>query len=321
MISVDRYAGSGRRTSADTRRRTPYPAAKAWRRLLALPEPQVLQQQTRRRVPIVVNRSDSSDDSNATEAWQDRRSASGALPRVVSPRQASCRRLPQEVAIVPATATARRPGVDTAADPRALGRRSPSSRRRCECSAARRPSPPRGLRAARGAAGRGRRAGSPRSPSATRSWPATLRDARDQVVALKEEVDRLAQPPSGYGVFLRRVRRRHGRRVHRRPQAAGRGLARDRDRRAPARPGGHAQRGAQRRRGARVRAGRRRGDAQGDPRGRRPRAGHRAHRRGADRAPRRHADRPSGCAPATRCCWSPARATSTNASPRARSRS
>jgi proteasome-associated ATPase len=32
----------------------------------------------------------------------------------------------------------------------------------------------------------------------------TLRDARDQVVSLKEEVDRLAQPPSGYGVFLRR---------------------------------------------------------------------------------------------------------------------
>jgi proteasome-associated ATPase len=31
---------------------------------------------------------------------------------------------------------------------------------------------------------------------------ATLREARDQVVALKEEVDRLAQPPSGYGVFL-----------------------------------------------------------------------------------------------------------------------
>ncbi len=32
----------------------------------------------------------------------------------------------------------------------------------------------------------------------------TLRDARDQVVALKEEVDRLAQPPSGYGVFQRK---------------------------------------------------------------------------------------------------------------------
>jgi proteasome-associated ATPase len=30
----------------------------------------------------------------------------------------------------------------------------------------------------------------------------TLRDARDQLVTLKEEIDRLAQPPSGYGVFL-----------------------------------------------------------------------------------------------------------------------
>ncbi len=30
----------------------------------------------------------------------------------------------------------------------------------------------------------------------------TLKDARDQIVALKEEVERLAQPPSGYGVFL-----------------------------------------------------------------------------------------------------------------------
>jgi proteasome-associated ATPase len=32
----------------------------------------------------------------------------------------------------------------------------------------------------------------------------TLREARDQIVALKEEIDRLAQPPSGYGVFLDR---------------------------------------------------------------------------------------------------------------------
>ncbi len=31
---------------------------------------------------------------------------------------------------------------------------------------------------------------------------ATLKDARDQIVALKEEVDRLAQPPAGFGVFL-----------------------------------------------------------------------------------------------------------------------
>ena len=32
----------------------------------------------------------------------------------------------------------------------------------------------------------------------------TLREARDQILALKEEVERLAQPPSGYGVFLTR---------------------------------------------------------------------------------------------------------------------
>ncbi|MGH8826057.1 MAG: proteasome ATPase, partial [Jiangellaceae bacterium] len=31
---------------------------------------------------------------------------------------------------------------------------------------------------------------------------ATLREARDQIVALKEEIDRLAQPPSGFGVYL-----------------------------------------------------------------------------------------------------------------------
>ncbi|XVS67233.1 proteasome ATPase [Actinosynnema sp. CA-299493] len=32
----------------------------------------------------------------------------------------------------------------------------------------------------------------------------TLREARSQLLALREEVDRLAQPPSGYGVFLAR---------------------------------------------------------------------------------------------------------------------
>ncbi|MCW2675994.1 MAG: putative family ATPase [Modestobacter sp.] len=32
----------------------------------------------------------------------------------------------------------------------------------------------------------------------------TLRDARQQLVTLKEEIDRLGQPPSGYGVFLER---------------------------------------------------------------------------------------------------------------------
>jgi len=30
----------------------------------------------------------------------------------------------------------------------------------------------------------------------------TLREARDQILALKEEVERLAQPPNGYGIFL-----------------------------------------------------------------------------------------------------------------------
>ncbi|MGH3499194.1 MAG: proteasome ATPase [Nocardioidaceae bacterium] len=32
----------------------------------------------------------------------------------------------------------------------------------------------------------------------------TLRDARDQILTLKEEVDRLAQPPTGFGTFLQR---------------------------------------------------------------------------------------------------------------------
>jgi len=31
---------------------------------------------------------------------------------------------------------------------------------------------------------------------------ATLREARDQIVTLKEEIDRLAQPPAGFGIFL-----------------------------------------------------------------------------------------------------------------------
>ncbi len=33
---------------------------------------------------------------------------------------------------------------------------------------------------------------------------ATLREARDQILTLREEIDRLAQPPSGFGVFLGR---------------------------------------------------------------------------------------------------------------------
>ena len=30
----------------------------------------------------------------------------------------------------------------------------------------------------------------------------TLRDAREQIITLKSEVDRLGQPPSGYGVVV-----------------------------------------------------------------------------------------------------------------------
>ena len=33
----------------------------------------------------------------------------------------------------------------------------------------------------------------------------TLRDAREQIVTLKAEIDRLAQPPGGYGVFLEKL--------------------------------------------------------------------------------------------------------------------
>ena len=40
------------------------------------------------------------------------------------------------------------------------------------------------------------------SPARTSASLRTLREARDQIIALKEEVDRLAQPPSGFGIFL-----------------------------------------------------------------------------------------------------------------------
>jgi proteasome-associated ATPase len=108
----------------------------------------------------------------------------------------------------------------------------------------------------------------------------TLREARDQIVALKEEVER----PGAAAERLRRLPRAHdedtvdiftgGRKLR------VTGQPRHRARRAAARPGGHAQRGAQRRRGPRLRGAGRRRDAQGGARGR-PRAGHRPHRRGA----------------------------------------
>ena len=38
-----------------------------------------------------------------------------------------------------------------------------------------------------------------------RRLAATLRDARDQIVSLREELNRLAEPPNTYGVFLELV--------------------------------------------------------------------------------------------------------------------
>ena len=104
--------------------------------------------------------------------------------------------------------------------------------------------------------------------------------------------DRPARPAAQR---LRRVPRaargRHGRRVHRRSQAACRHLPGAGGGRAAPRPGGPAQRRAQHRRRVRLRAGRRGRDAQGAPgepdrRQGGPGAGHLARRRGAGGPPR-----------------------------------
>ena len=50
---------------------------------------------------------------------------------------------------------------------------------------------------------------------------ATLREARDQIVSLKSEVDRLAQPPASFGVFVAEARGAHRRHLHLGPQDAG----------------------------------------------------------------------------------------------------
>ena len=59
----------------------------------------------------------------------------------------------------------------------------------------------------------------------------TLKEARQQLLALREEVDRLGQPPSGYGVLLGTPRGRHRRRVHLGSQDAPDVLAEHRGRR------------------------------------------------------------------------------------------
>ncbi len=126
----------------------------------------------------------------------------------------------------------------------------------------------------------------------------TLKEARAQLVALREEVDRLAQPPSGYGVFLARFPDEtvdvftSGRRmrVAVSPAVEGETLQARADRAA--------QRGAHRRRGRRLRAHRRglraaRGAVGADRRAGRPRAGRRARGRGAGGVARRAADPPA----------------------------
>ena len=149
----------------------------------------------------------------------------------------------------------------------------------------------------------------------------TLREARDQIVALKEEVDRLAQPPSGFGIFLEACDDEHRRRVHRRPEDAGQ---REPRRRAGARSG-PARRSCSTRR-----------STSSSPRATRPSARSSCSRsswrtasaRWSSRTPTRSAwsGSPTRCAPrpcaaATRCCSSRAPATCTSGSPRPRSRS
>ncbi len=108
----------------------------------------------------------------------------------------------------------------------------------------------------------------------------TLKEAREQIVTLKGEVDRLAQPPSAYGLIVESY-----------DDATVDILTGGRKMRVAVSPSvdptdavagarGDAQRGAQRRGQLRVRAGRRGRDDQGDAR-RRPGARGRPRRRGA----------------------------------------
>ena len=166
----------------------------------------------------------------------------------------------------------------------------------------------------------------------------TLKEARQQLLALREEVDRLGQPPSGYGVLLavhdddtvdvftsgRKMRLTCSPNIDTKSLKQG-----------PDRP---PQRGADGRRGRQLRSGRRDQHAARDPVRRPPRARGRSRRRGAHRlagravgggrGPARTARRGrstticgrASCAPATRCWSTPRPATRSSASPRPRSR-
>ena len=118
----------------------------------------------------------------------------------------------------------------------------------------------------------------------------TLREARDQIVALKEEVDRLAQPPSGFGVFLaacddstadvftggRKMRVSVSPSIELSELRPGQEVVLNEALNVVDRPG--------------LRDDRRGRHAQGGPRGRRAGAGHLACGRGADRPAGRAAD-------------------------------
>ena len=169
-------------------------------------------------------------------------------------------------------------------------RRSPSSRRRWQCCGGGWLIRPGRSGFSRSACVRPRPAWL-RSPARMSGWPTTLREARDQIVALKEEVDRLAQPPSGFGVFLEACEDgtadvfTGGRKMRVSVSPDGRAGQ------AAAGPGSGAERGPQRRHRPGLRDRGRGRHAQGTPRGRRPGAGDLARGRGARRPAGRAAAR------------------------------
>ena len=75
---------------------------------------------------------------------------------------------------------------------------------------------------------------------------ATFHEARGQIVAMKEEIDRLAQPPAGYGLFLEAFDDGTVDVFTERSQAPRRGEPRRRARRAAAWSRSHAERSDER---------------------------------------------------------------------------
>ena len=150
------------------------------------------------------------------------------------------------------------------------------------------------------------------APGSARALDQRLLDTQRSLAAVTSQNERLAADPARgprpdrhpqgggrpAGAAADRLRHlpqaqrgRLRRRVHRRSQAARQRQPLGRPRHPDQGPGGHAQRGPQRRRRARLRGDRRGRDVQGAARRRRPRPGDRERRRGARRTPRRAAAR------------------------------